>query len=43
MLGIKKGGEEIIRWLIAGIVLCADPFALVLAHALGSLRRRRAA
>jgi hypothetical protein len=42
MLGIKKGGEEIIRWLIAGIVLCADPFALVLAHAFGSIRRRRA-
>jgi hypothetical protein len=43
ILGINKGGEEVIRWLIAGIVLCADPFALVLAHALGSLRRRRAA
>jgi hypothetical protein len=43
MLGIHKGGEEVIRWLIAGIVLCADPFALVLAHAFGSVRRRRVA
>jgi hypothetical protein len=43
ILGIHKGGEEVIRWLIAGIVLCADPFALVLAHAFGSIRRRRAA
>jgi hypothetical protein len=43
ILGINRGGEEVIRWLIAGIVMCADPFALVLAHALGSLRRRRVA
>jgi hypothetical protein len=42
-LGIHRGGEEIIRWVIAGVVAVTDPFALLLASALGARRRRRLA
>jgi hypothetical protein len=40
-LGIQRGGEEVIRWLIGGIVAVTDPFALALAWAMGARRRRR--
>ena len=39
LLGIRAGGEEVIRWLIALIVMCCDPLAVVLAAALGSRSR----
>jgi hypothetical protein len=42
-LGIHRGGEEIIRWVIAGVVAVTDPFALLLASALGARRRRQPA
>jgi hypothetical protein len=42
LLGIQRGGEEIIRWLIALIVATTDPFALALAAAIASRRRRTA-
>jgi hypothetical protein len=41
LLGVQRGGEEIIRWLVAGIVAVTDPFALALSSALASRRRRR--
>jgi hypothetical protein len=42
LFGIKAGGEEVIRWLIAAMVACCDPLAVVLAAAIGGWRRRRA-
>jgi hypothetical protein len=38
-LGVQRGGEEVIRWVIALIVGCTDPFAIALAAALTSRRR----
>jgi hypothetical protein len=43
LFGIKAGGEEVIRWLIAAMVLCCDPLAVVLAAAIGGWHRRRTA
>jgi hypothetical protein len=39
-LGVQRGGEEVIRWVIALIVGCTDPFAIALAAALAARRRR---
>ncbi len=40
LLNISRGGEELIRWVIAGVVACTDPFALAILAALSSRRRR---
>jgi cytochrome P450 len=41
-LGIDASDRErVFQWQVAAIVLCADPFALALMWAVGSVRRRR--
>jgi hypothetical protein len=40
LFGIYAGGEEVIRWLIAAMVACCDPLAVVLAAAIAARRRR---
>jgi len=40
LLGISAGGEEVIRWFIAGIVAAGDPFAICLAAALSGRHRQ---
>jgi hypothetical protein len=39
LFNIRAGGEEVIRWLIAAMVLCCDPLAIVLAAAVSARRR----
>jgi hypothetical protein len=41
-LGIDASDHErVFQWQVAAIVLCADPFALALMWAVGSVKRRR--
>jgi hypothetical protein len=40
LFGIQAGGEEVIRWFIAGLVACGDPFAIILLGVVMSRRRR---
>jgi hypothetical protein len=42
LFGVQAGGEEVIRWFIAGLVGCGDPFAIVLIGVVMSRRRRAA-
>jgi hypothetical protein len=42
LFGIQHRGEEVLRWLIVGVVACTDPFALAMATAVASCRRRAA-
>jgi hypothetical protein len=40
LFGVQAGGEEVIRWFIAGLVACGDPFAIILLGVVMSRRRR---
>jgi hypothetical protein len=42
LFGVQAGGEEVIRWFIAGLVGCGDPFAIILLGVVMSRRRREA-
>jgi len=42
LLGLWLGEEEVIRWLIAVMVACFGPVAIILATVLGAERRRAA-
>jgi hypothetical protein len=43
LLGVHAGGEEVIRWFIALMVMCCDPCAVTMMFTLHRLRRRRTA
>jgi hypothetical protein len=40
LLGIERDAEQIIRWLIAAMVMCCDPLSLVLVVAISARRAR---
>jgi hypothetical protein len=42
LFGISRGGEEVIRWFIADLVGCGDPFAIILLGVVMGRRRRAA-
>jgi hypothetical protein len=42
LFGITRDGEEVIRWFIAGLVGCGDPFAIILLGVVMGRRRRAA-
>jgi hypothetical protein len=42
LFGVQAGGEEVIRWFIAGLVGCGDPFAIILLGVVMSRRLRAA-
>jgi hypothetical protein len=42
LFGVQAGGEEVVRWFIAGLVGCGDPFAIILLGVVMSRRRRAA-
>ena len=40
LFGIERDAEQIIRWLIAAMVMCCDPLSLVLVVAISARRAR---